>query len=76
MPQGWDAILSLFIEAQFKRKENDVQSSSALMQEFEQKAMELRDNQLPLESKQIGGIYPLGGTAATLAEVMDTVIVT
>ena len=46
-----------------------------LMQQFEAKAIELRDDQIPLESKQIGGLYPLGGAAQTLAEVQDFVIV-
>lgn len=75
MPQGWDQVVDLYIRSNFKATEQDEDAAAKLMQQFEAKAIELRDDQIPLESKQIGGLYPLGGAAQTLAEIQDTVIV-
>jgi hypothetical protein len=75
MPQGWDQVMDLYIRSNFKATEQDEDGAAKLMQQFEAKAIELRDDQIPLQSKQIGGLYPLGGAAQTLAEIQDTVIV-
>jgi hypothetical protein len=75
MPQGWDQVMDLYIRSNYKATEQDEDGAAKLMQQFEGKAIELRDDQIPLESKQIGGLYPLGGAAQTLAEIQDTVVV-
>lgn len=75
MPQGWDEVMDYYLASKFKETEQNVQEAAELMQQFEAKAIELRDDQIPMESKQVGGLWPLGGAAETLADVMDTVIV-
>ena len=75
VPQGWDSVLDLYLLAQFKQTEQNLQEASALMQEFEAKSIKLRDDQIPVEIKQIGGLFPFGGQADSLAEIMDTVVV-
>ena len=75
LPQGWDTVLDYYLLSYFKQTEQNVEEADRLMKVFEAKGIELRDDQIPLESKQVGGLYPLGDAAATLADVMDTVIV-
>jgi hypothetical protein len=75
LPMGWDAILDDYIMARFKRTEQDEDAAAKLIQQFMTRAKELRDDSIPLESRQVGGLYPLGGAAQTLAEIMDTVVV-
>ena len=75
MPQGWDQVMDYYLASKFKETEQNIQEAQALMQQFEAKAIELRDDQVPMTSKQVGGLWPLGGAAETLADVMDTVII-
>ena len=75
MPEGWAEVMDLYMRSCFKATEQDEDAAAKLMQQFEAKAVELRDDQIPLQSKQIGGLYPLGGAAQTLAEIQDTVVV-
>lgn len=74
-PQGWDEVMDYYILSKFKATEQNTQEAQALMQQFEARAIELRDDQIPLQSRQIGGLFPMGGTAETLAGAMDVVIV-
>ena len=74
MPQGWDEVMDYYLASKFKETEQNTQEAATFMQQFEAKAIELRDDQIPMESKQIGGLWPLGGAAETLADVQDTVI--
>jgi len=76
LPQGWDEVMDYYLLSRFKQTEQNVQEAATLMQEFEKNAVLLREDQIPSDSKQIGGLWPLGGAAETLADVMDTVIVT
>lgn len=75
VPQGWVDTFMLYLLSQFKATEQNTAEAKSLMDDFKQAAVLLRDNQIPLESRQVGGLYPLGGAAQTLAEVMDSVIV-
>ncbi len=75
LPQGWDEVMDYYLASKFKETEQNVQEAQAMMQQFEKKAIELRDDQIPLNSKQVGGLWPLGGAAETLADVMDSVII-
>jgi hypothetical protein len=75
LPQGWDEVMDWYLSSKFKETEQNIQEAQVMMATFEKKAIELRDDQIPMESKQVGGLWPLGGAAETLADVMDTVIV-
>ena len=75
VPLGWDTVLDDFLSAKFKETEQNIDEAQKMMAQFETRARELRDKSIPLDSKQIGGLYPLGGAAQTLAEIQDTVIV-
>lgn len=75
MPQGWDEAMDYYLASKYAQTNNQAAEALSLMQEFEAKAIELRDDQIPSESKQVGGLWPLGGAAETLADVMDTVII-
>lgn len=75
VPQGWDEVMSTYLLAQFKSTEQNTQEAALLLQEFEKSAIALRDDQIPVEVRQIGGLWPIGGAASSLAEIMDTVIV-
>src|SRR5208282_446648 len=75
LPQGWDEVMDDYLVAKYKETEGKTQEAQAMMQQFEHKAIELRDDQIPMESRQVGGLWPLGGAAETLADVMDTVII-
>ncbi len=75
LPQGWDEVMDKYLASKFKETEQNIQEATSLMQQFEAAGKELQDDQIPLESKQVGGLWPLGGAAETLADVMDTVII-
>ncbi len=75
LPQGWDTVLDYYLLSYFKQTEQDSDAAEKLMAKFEAKAVELRDDQIPLENKQIGAMWPLGGAADSLAEIQDSVIV-
>lgn len=75
MPQGWDEVMDFYLASKFKETEQNTQEAKSLMDDFERKAIELRDDQIPMTAKQVGGLWPLGGAAETLADVMDTVII-
>ena len=75
LPQGWAEVLDYYLLSMFKQTEQDVDAAAKLMQQFQGGAILLREESIPLESKQIGGLYPLGGAAQTLAEIQDTVVV-
>lgn len=75
LPMGWDEVMDQYLISRFKSTEQNTEEASALMKDFEAGATALRDDNVPLASKQLGGLFPLGGAAATLAEVMDTVVV-
>ena len=75
LPQTWDTVLDLFLLSNFKATEQNTQEAATYLSLFETKAREMKEDALPSESKQIGGLYPLGGAAQTLADIQDTVIV-
>jgi hypothetical protein len=75
LPQGWDTVLDYYLLSYFKRTEQDDDAADKLAAKFEAKAIELRDDQIPLENKQIGALWPIGGAAESLAEIQDSVIV-
>lgn len=75
LPMAWDAMLDDYLLAKYSMSMGDKQGAAALYQKFVAGCKEQRDDSLPLESKQVGGLYPLGGAAQTLAEVMDVVVV-
>ncbi len=75
LPQGWDEVMDWYLSSKFKETEQNIQEAQTMMATFEKKAIELRDDQIPMESKQVGGLWPLGNAAETLADVMDTVVI-
>ena len=75
LPQGWDEVMDLYLASKFKETEQNIQEAQGLMQQFQAAAIELRDDQIPMESRQVGGLWPLGGAAESLADVMDSVII-
>jgi len=75
LPRDWDQVLDDYIMSRFAMVAGDKPNSMALLSQFRSRCRELRDDSIPLEVKQVGGLYPLGDATQTLASVMDAVII-